>query len=204
MCRPIREDLPQSRQPLKAWLDITVILDASDATAPFVRETFRRMSRRVVSRPDADGVAVRLNLIACAGLVAPWAGEEDPVAEADAQRRLTVSEAIRDCRETQPPPQVLVLMTDRAPTGPWQVEIVAWEHRVHTLGGTPLRLAMLWRSETELLDGFAERPWVVERPEQVRRGLESLLRRGDELSQPCHAVCRMPPRRVKILKPFSE
>ncbi len=190
------------------WLDVAVILDAS-APSPFVEATFDAIANRPLPLPGHDRIATRIDLVTCAGLVPQRKQYGHSLRLLDADRQLTVADAIRECAEVQPPPQVLVLVSDRAPTGEWQAALAAWTLHVERRGGKPTRLAIVWDQHLAELDGFAREPLAVESVQALRAELAKLwtrsaaphvaigLRRGSR-------CCPPRPDRAVVLKPVPE
>lgn len=191
-----------------SWLDIALILDSSDLH-PFVEETFALVANRPLPLPDARRIAKRIDLISCAGLHPRHPLYGHGLRLYDAARQLTVADAIAECAVCEPPPQVLVLISNRAPTGDWPRALGAWSRRVRLHGGEPLRQHLSWGDHLAELDGFAETPQVMRTIGELRTALGALWRRempaspsaapGDLLR-----ACPRHPRPVRALKPFRD
>jgi hypothetical protein len=197
---------PDPEPPPVVWLDVAVLLDAT-APGPFVEATFDAIANRPLPLPRPDRTATRIDLVTCAGLVPRRKQYGHSLRLLDADQNLTVADAIELCAQVNPPPQVLVLVSDRAPTGDWHAAVAAWTLRVERCGGTPVCLALSWGEHLAELDGFAHNPRRVTSLGEFQRALATLWRRSDEGARviPQLAGIRVCPPRVvrqRVLKPF--
>lgn len=146
---------PDPEVPAVIWRDVAVLLDASDPELPYVEDVFEVVAERPPARPDEDRVAVRVDLLGCAGLKPKVARFGYGIRMWDAERQMTVGDAIDACAEASPPPEHLVLVSDRAPTGDWQPALARWRLAVQRHGRVPKTTHVVWGGHLGELDGFA-------------------------------------------------
>jgi hypothetical protein len=152
---PARLEGPDPEVPGVTWRDVAVILDASEPNLPYVEEVFAEVAERPLPLPDAERVAVRVDLLGCAGLKPLVARFGHGIRLWDAERQMTVAAAVAACAETTPPPEHLVLVSDRAPTGDWQPALARWRVAVERHGRVPQTSHVIWGEHLGELDGFA-------------------------------------------------
>jgi hypothetical protein len=189
------------------WLDIAVILDAS-SPHPMVETIFDAVANRPLPLPDANRVARRIDLITCAGLKPRHPLYGHGLRLYDSARNLTVADAIAECAQTDPPPELLVLVSDRAPTGEWLKALAAWARQVQRHGVTPTRQHIAWGDHLPDLDGFATAPRELTSHIELRAALAELWRRDMPALLPRraptqHRCCPPHRQRAKVLKPFE-
>jgi hypothetical protein len=189
------------------WHDVAVILDASDPQLRYVERVFSAVAERPLPLPDREGVAVRVDLLGCSGLQPLVARFGHGIRLWDAVRQLTVADAIAECAQASPPPQHLVLVTDRAPTGDWRPELTRWRLAVERHGRTPQTSHAIWGEHLAEFDGFTQvgrenRLYPMTSPADIVQLLSSLWQ---HTPRPVHGH-RCPPRArpVRLLKPFLQ